>query len=1040
MSSPAPASTGSPVGRFAIRHTIAIAFIAVVLCAAGVFAALKTPSSVFPATAFPRIVVNISNGIMPADQMMATITRPVEQSLKSIPGVTSVLSTTTRGSAIVNVKFAWGTDMHRAELYVLGRLSEMRSELPPTAVTSAERVGFSLSYPIIGISLTASHHNLMDLWNTATYVIKPLFLQIPGVSRVEIVGGRVPEYHVVVDPLKLQAAHLALRDVTAALGQNNMVASAGFLPQNYRLYLTTVDGRVYSAREIGNVVIADRSGHPILVRDVARVVRGPAPVYTNITAQGHPAVLFDIESHTNASTPAIAKALQAKLQLLHRELPPDMHLAFFYDQSSFVRSSISNVWDAVIFGLVLSAVILYLFLKNWGSVWTAIVTIPISVLITFVAMKLAGMSFNMMTLGGIAASIGLIIDNAIIVVEAMCHRLALGGPRLAGIQEAMGEILTALIGSTLTPVVVFLPLMYLPGLAGVFFRALGMTMVVSLLVSLLLAMTLTPSLAAWLIRGGKQVGEEGGFILRPILRAYESAVRWSLRHAGLTLLACAAIAIGAVFIYGQLQTGFLPEFDEGGFNIDYSALPGTSLAEASRELDEAERLIRADPDVQAYSRRLGTALGPFLAEPNIGSFLIKLKPDRKHTTEQVLDHLRAQFDQRFPMIRWDFKGFLTDLVGDLQLAPYPVEIRLFSPDLAWLKRTAPRVEAQIKKIPGLVDTFDGLVVSGPTIDLRVRRAQAERFGLTTQAIAGAVKNALLGSTSSYVLHGDRVVDVRVLAAPSSVDRFSELDELPIRTPSGAIVRLSQVATVQERPNEVELNRDNLRQDDIVSARLEGVDLGTAMREVRATLAKDTWLPPGSVQYAGLYRLQQQSFQNLMVVLLAAILLVFTVLVIEFRSFHEPIAIVFGAVLALFGAMVGLWVSGITLNIVSYLGAIIGVGIVAKNGILVLDYCRQLRSEGVELVEALVRAGHRRLRPVLMTSLAAALGMVPLAYGAGAGAQMLQPLGITVIGALCFSVLLSLIATPVVYYLLIRLHERYIARHPDSGPPQEEAHG
>ena len=1029
MSAPTDLSAGSPVGRFAIRHTIAIAFIAVILCVAGVFAALHTPSSVFPATAFPRIVVNIGNGIMPADEMMATVTRPVEQSLKSIPGVTSVLSTTTRGSAIVNVKFAWGTDMHRAELYVLGRLAEIRSQLPGTSVTSAERVGFSLSYPIIGISLTGSHESLTSLWNTATYTIKPLFLQIPGVSRVEIVGGRVPEYHVVVDPLRLEAAHLALKDVTAALARNNLVASAGFLAQNYRLYLTTVDGRVYSPAQIGNVVIAVHEGHPIRVRDVARVVPGAAPTYTNVTSQGRPAVLLDIESHTNASTPAIAAALQKDLKLLHREMPPEMHLAFFYDQSSFVRASISNVWDAVIFGLILSAVILYLFLKSWGSVWTALVTIPISVLITFVAMKLAGMSFNMMTLGGIAASIGLIIDNAIIVVEAMCHRIATGSPRLAGIQEAMGEILTALIGSTLTPVVVFLPLTFLSGLAGVFFRALGMTMVVSLLVSLLLALTLTPSLAGWLIRGRIQAGEESGRVLRPVLRVYESAVRWALRHTGLTLLACAAIALGALFVYRQLQTGFLPQFDEGGFNIDFAALPGTSLAEASRELDQAERIIRADPDVQAYSRQLGTQLGPFLSEPNVGSFLIKLKPDRKHTTEQVLDQLRAEFDQRFPMIRWDFKGFLTDLVGDLQLAPYPIEIRLFSPDLRWLETTAPRVEAQIKKIPGLVDTFDGLVVSGPTLDLKVRRGEAARFGLTTQNIADAVHNALLGSTSSYVLQGDRVVDVRVMVNPQSIDRLATLANLPIRTPSGALVRLKQVATVQERANQVELNRDNLRQDDIVSARLEGIDLGTAMREVRATLARDRWLPPGTVQFGGLYRLQQQSFQNLLAVLLAAILLVFTVLVIEFRSFHEPIAIVFGAVLALFGAMVGLWVSGITLNIVSYLGAIIGVGIVAKNGVLVLDYCRQLRAEGMELVEALVQAGHRRLRPVLMTSLAAALGMLPLAYGAGAGAQMLQPLGIAVIGALCFSVLLSLIATPVVYYLLVRLHERYIARHP-----------
>ena len=1013
----------SRLGRFTTRHALAITFIAAVICLAGVFAALRIPSSVFPVTAFPRIVVGVSNGIMPPDQMMATITRPIEESLKSIPEERTVLSTTTRGSAIINVEFPWGTDMHRAELYVLGRIAEIRSELPAGTTTDVRRVGFTLSYPVIGISLSSSDRSLRDLWNTATYTIKPLFLQIPGISRVEVLGGHVPEYHVIVDPLKLQATHLSLRDVTAALEKNNVIASAGLLARNYRLYLTTVDGRVHSIAQIENIVIVVRDGHPVRVQDVARVVRAPAPAYTSMTANGHQAVLLQIESHSNASVLAIASALKSALLKLHGELPPDERLAFFYDQSSFVRDSIGNVWDAVLFGLALSVIILYLFLRNWGSVWTAVVTIPISVLITFVAMQLAGMSFNMMTLGGIAASIGLIIDNAIVVVEAMCHSIARGGPRLEGIYQGIGEVLTALIGSTLTPVVVFLPLIFLTGIAGVFFRALGLSMVVALLVSLLLALTLTPSLAAWMIRG-RAPSEEGGFILQRILRLYDRSARWALRHTGVTLLCCGLILFGAIFVYRHLETGFLPNFDEGGFNIDFTALPGTSLAETSRTLDEAERVIRDNPDVAGYSRQLGAQLGPYLNEPYKGSYLIKLKANRRHTTDEVMARIRHQLDRRFPMVRWDIKGFLTDVVGDLQLAPYPVEVRLFSPDLAWLKKTAPRVEAQLRKIPGLVDTFDGLTVIGPEIDLRVRRAEAARFGLTTQDIASTVDNALLGKVSSDVLEGDRVVGIRVLEDPSSVARLAALRTLPLRTPTGALVRLEQVASVGERPNQVELSRDNLRQDDIVSARLEGVDLGTAMREVRATLSRDKWLPPGVVHYAGQYRLQQQSFANLLVVLLSAILLVFTVLLMEFGSFYEPIAIIFGAVLALFGAMVGLWLDGITLNIVSYLGAIIGVGIVAKNGILVLDQAQQLRAQGTELTEALIQAGHRRLRPVLMTSLAAALGMLPLAYGAGAGAQMLQPLGIAVMGALFLSVPLSLIATPVLYYLLVVSHRRY----------------
>jgi len=1017
-------TTSSRLGRFATRHALSITFIAVALCLAGIFSALHTPSSVFPQTDFPRVVILVDNGIMPADEMMATVTRPIEEAMKDIPGAVSVRSATKRGSAQINIFFNWRVDMERSELYVLGRLSQIRADLPATAGTEVERVTFS-AFPIIGISLTSSNRDITDLWETANYQLKPLFLQIPGVARVEILGGHVPEYHVIVDPLKLQAASLGLSEVSDALTKNNLVAPAGMIEENYHLYLTTVDGRVHSPDDIGNVVIAVRGSHPICVRDVARVERGPAPAFTDITAQGRQAVLLNVQSQPDGSTLDIAASLKTKLQLLRQELPPDMHLSFYYDQSQFVRDSVGSVWDAILFGLILSVFILYFFLKNWGSVWTAIVTIPITVLITFVAMKLANMTFNMMTLGGIAACIGLIIDNAIVVVEAMCVKIAAGRPRLAGIQEAVGEIFYPLIGSTLTPVVVFIPLAFLTGVAGVFFRALALTMVVSLLVSLVLALTLTPSLAAWLIRerekmehGHAPQGLEGGFLLTRVIQIYERAVRLALRHCWLTLLACGLVFAGGIFIYQNLQSDFLPDFDEGGFVIDYWAPPGTSLTETSRILNEAEDVLRANPDVEGYSRRLGAEMGMFITEPYRGDFAVKLKPDRKHTTEEVITQLRHEFAGRFPMMRWEFPGILTDVIGDLQLTPDPIEIKLFSPDLKWLQQIAPHVKYEITNdVQGVVDVFDGLTETGPSINLRVRPADAEHFGLTAQDIANAANTALLGQVASSMLEGDRVVNIRVLNEPSSVNGVAKLRELPLRTPGGAVVRLDQVADVSVQPSEVELDRDDLRQDVIVSARLEGRDLGSAMNDIQAKLSQDKSLPPGAVEYGGLYQQQQESFRNLVVVLAAAILLVFTVLLIEFRSFNEPVAIVFGSVLALFGTVAALWITGITLNIVSFLGAIIGVGIVAKNGILMLDFSRQLQDNGVELVESLVRAGHRRLRPVLMTSLAAALGMLPLAYGIGAGADMLRPLAVAVIGALCISVLLSLIATPVAYYLL-----------------------
>ncbi|HEY2083700.1 MAG TPA: efflux RND transporter permease subunit, partial [Verrucomicrobiae bacterium] len=581
-----------------------------------------------------------------------------------------------------------------------------------------------------------------------------------------------------------------------------------------------------------------------------------------------------------------------------------------------------------------------------------------------------------------------------------------------------------LLGSTLTPVVVFLPLAFLTGVAGVFFRALALTMVVSLLTSVVLALSLTPSLAGWLIRSREKLEHghapkdtEGGFLLRRVLHLYERVLRVALGYRWLTLLGCALIFVLGIFIYQQLQTDFLPSFDERGFVIDYWAPPGTSLTETSRVLNQAEEIIRANKDVEGYSRRLGTELGMFITEPYRGDFAVKLKPRSEHTTDEVIAELRHAFAERFPMMRWEFPGILTDVVGDLQMTPDPIEIKLFSQDLNWLKETAPRIEQQIQKIPGVVDTFDGLTETGPSVNLRVRAAEAQRYGFSAQDIADAANTAMLGEISSYVLQGDRVVNIRVIAETNSVNRVDKLRQLPLRTPAGAIVRLEQVCDVSVQPSEFELVRDDLRQVVLVTARLEGRDLGSTMKEIQATLSKDNWLPPGTVEYGGLYQQQQESFRNLVAVLLAAILLVFIVLLIEFRSFNEPIAIVFGAILAMFGTVIALWVTGITLNVVSFLGAIIGVGIVAKNGILMLDFVQHMEAEGASLADALVRSGHRRLRPVLMTSLAAALGMLPLAFGIGAGADMLRPLAVAVIGALCISVLLSLIATPVTYFIL-----------------------
>ena len=1015
-------SKETALGRFAARHALPIVFISIALCIAGVYAALTLPSSVFPQTNFPRVVILIDNGVMPADEMMAAITRPIEEGMKDIPGVVTIRSATGRGSAEVNVFFNWKVDMVQSELYVLGRLSQIRATLPSTAETEVYRVTFS-NFPIIGVSLISPRRDLTKLWEIARYELKPRFLQLPGIARVDLVGGRTPEYHIVVDPLRLQAAGLTLTQVTEALNKNNLVTSTGLHEENRMMYLAVVDGRVHSIKDIENFPVAVTGRHPVLVRDIARVERGPEPVFNVVTADGQEAVLLNVYSQPDGSTLDIARRLTEDLKVLRRELPSDMKLAFFYDQSLLVRASVRSVWEAIIFGLVLSVLILYVFLKSWRTTLVAILVIPVTVLVTLLTIKAAGLSFNLMTLGGIAAAIGLVIDDAIVVVEAIHTKRKSGRDRLTAIREAINEIFRPLVGSTLTPVVVFIPLAFLDGVTGVFFRALALTMVVALLTSLVLAVTLTPSLATWLLRSRKAKSdalheEHGGPLLQRIINVYETGVRAALKRKGLTIAVCAGVMVLALVITKGLQSEFLPPMDEGGFVIDYLTPPGTSLAETHRQLQYAEDIIRSVPELESYSRRTGAQLGLFITEPNNGDFLLKLRPDRKRSTEEILFELRHKLNAALPDIIWEFPGILADLIGDLMYAPQPIEVKIFSTDTAFLKDKAPQIAAQLEKIPGVVDVFDGLIYTGPTISFRVRHVDAERFGLTAEDIAASVNTAMLGETASTVLEGDRVVAIRVKAEATATDRLEKLRNLPLRAVDGTLVQLSQVVDITEEPGQLELRRDDFRQDVAVTARLEGRDLGSAMAEIRRTLGKDKTLPPGSLEYGGIYQQQRESFRNLMIVLLMAIFLVFTVLLLEFGSFTEPLAIVFGAVLAMFGTVLALWITGTSLNVVSLLGAIIGVGIVAKNGILMLDFVKELRSQGLDLAEALVRSGRRRLRPVLMTSMAAALGMLPLAYGIGSGADMLKPLAIAVIGALCISVLLSLIATPTIYYLMV----------------------
>jgi len=1008
--------------RFVMRNARTVEFVTLALATAGIYTAFTLPTSVFPQTAFPRVVILVDSGVMPADQMMATITRPIEEAMNDIPGVESIRSATSRGSAEINVFFDWKVDMIQSLMFVQGRLAQLAGQIPTTASLQVWRLTFS-AFPIIGISLTAPDRDIADVWETARYVIKPRLARVKGVARVDLVGGREPEFHVVADPAKLAAGGLTLADLVDRLRATNLVAPAGMLEENHQLYLALVSGRLASADDIAATVVGlGPMRAPIFLRDVARVERGGAPRFNIVTSEGVNAVLLNIRSQTDASTVEVAAGVDKELDALRTILPRDMKLAPFYDQSILVRESARSVWECIVFGLMLSIGIMVAFLKDVRLAAVAVLVIPLTVLITIAAMKPLHLSFNLMTLGGIAAAIGLVIDDAIVVIENIHTKRVSGASSVDAVREAIREIGLPLLGSTLTPVVVFIPLAFLDGVPGVFFRSLALTMVTALLTSLVLALAVTPTLAMRFLKatGDAHRAAGDGPAMARLLQAYEHAVRRALERPWLTFGVSAAVLGAVLVLYRMAETGFLPDQDEGAFVLDYFTPPGTSLTETNRTLLQVEEILKETPEIESYSRRTGARLALAISEPNTGDFLVKLRGDRRRAVEEITDEIRSKIHASQPVLHVEFAGILNDLIGDLTWSPAPIEVKVFSSDKAVLETKAREIASVMEHVDGVVDVFDGVVVTGPALTLRVDPVAAARAGLDVDQVARLANTAILGDVASFVLRGDRPINIRVRAEADHTDGVGRLSQLLLKPPSGTLLTLDRLGALQYESGQTEIRREDLRQSIAVQARLSHRDLGSAVAEIRRKVGDQVVLPPGtSIEYGGFYQQQQEAFRNLLFVLVLAVVLVFTILLAEFGRFAQPLAIVWGALLSLFGVFAALALTHTAFNIISFLGAIIGVGIVAKNGILLLDSVEQFEQAGRSLADALVLSGQRRLRPVLMTSLAAALGMLPLALGIGSGAQMLRPLAIAVMGGLAISVLLALVATPVAYFLIRR---------------------
>jgi CzcA family heavy metal efflux pump len=746
-----------------------------------------------------------------------------------------------------------------------------------------------------------------------------------------------------------------------------------------------------------------------------------------VTADGKPAVLVNVLQQPDGNAVQIADAINAELQDVKRTLPNDIHLSTYYDQSLLVRESISGVTESIVIGLLLSVAVLVFFLKNWRTTFVAAIVIPIATLIAVVFMKFTHMSFNLMTLGGLAACIGVVIDDAIVMVENISLHLSLGKSSWEASRTAIQELTPALIGSTLTPIVVFVPLVFLGGITAVFFRALAMTLVTALAASLALAIFFTPVLSGLLLKPKvlapnttleEAARAEEGKLLSWLTARYERLLQWALLNTRRIFLIAGGILAFSVLLYTQLGSGFLPDMDEGAFVLDYRTPPGTSLQESNRILNHIETFLRETPEVESYSRRTGARLALAIAEPNTGDFLIKLRKKRSRSLDEVTAELREKITHSEPAIQVEFPHILEDLVGDLAWSPQPIEIKVYNNDEASYKAAAAAIEAWLPNVKGVVDIENQNVLVGPSMNFRVDPQRAHLAGFDTKDVADIESAILDGQIASNIIQGDRLIGLRVRYPLADRSNFETLQNQLLTSPTGQTVALSTIAHEELEPGQSEIHRDNLRNVDSVTAHLEGRDLGSAMSEIQSRLFKEVKLPPGTqVEFGGLYQIQKESFSGLTHVLLMSMLLIFIILVFEFRSFSHPIAILVATILCSSGSLLALFITHTTLNISSFMGLIMVIGIVQKNGILMLDSEQYFTGLGHDLREAVFHAGRRRLRPILMTALATIFGMLPLAIGVGSGAQLLQPLAIAVIGGVTVSMLLSLVITPVLFYSL-----------------------
>lgn len=1001
--------------QFFITYKNPLTVVIVLILIGGFFVYSRLQTSLFPEITFPKIKIIADAGLQPVNKMMITVTQPLENAIKQVPDLEDVRSITSRGSCEISAFMNWDANVDLSQQRIESKIAQIRNSLPADLQITVEKMNPSI-LPVIGYTLETNSNSRtpVDMKQIALYTIKPFLSQVEGVSEVRIIGGKQKEYWLTLNPQKMSTLGITPDALSNALAQTNFIQANGYLSDYRLLYLTITDATVHSLEDLQNLIVSNNGRRIVQLKDIAEVKINEGVEYTKINANGRQGLLVAIIKQPNANLVTLSTAMQKKVEDLKKVLPQGVTIKPYYIQADFVNDSVKSVTDSLWIGLALAIVVAIIFLRSIKASATILITIPVTICLTLIAMYAVGYTLNIMTLGAIAAAIGLIIDDAIVVVEQIhrSHEEHPDEPSRSVVQKAIEYLLPAMIGSSLSTIVIFIPFEMMSGVAGAYFKVMTNTMIITLVSSFFVTWICLPVIYLLLTREMPDTAKTKKTETKPHEVKKQKWVSFFIHKPYISFFIIALFGLSIWFVLPRLQTGFLPEMDEGSIVLDYNSPPGTSLEETDKLLHQVELILNKVPEVEAYSRRTGTQMGFFITEPNRGDYLIQLKKKRKRSTEEVIADIRKEVESSQPALTIDFGQVINDMLGDLMESVQPIEIKIYGDNIQKLHDFSEQVGTMVENVEGAADVFNGIVISGPSVSIIPNNLALAQYGLTPQALQTQVQLGLQGVEVSNILERQQLSTVRIVYPGTSQQSVEGIRHMQIFSPSGRLIPIANLARIEVNPGDAEIQRENLQSMGVVTARLENRDLGSTMKEIQQKVSSQINLPQGyHIEYGGAYAQQQQSFHELLMILITSSLLVFGVILFLFKDFFVALTILILAVLGIAGSYLALYITNTPLNVGSYTGLIMIVGIIGENAIFTYLQFRESLHENNDVDESIIYSISTRLRPKLMTALGAIIALMPLALGIGTGAELHQPLAIAVIGGFLAALPLLLIVLP-----------------------------